>query len=1527
MTSTSVTTNSVTTTVEIRADNNGSPASTALVSTAVSDSVLTTGGVKTATFTTAQKLDPNTTYHVVLNFTNVASSSKVINIRIRNPGQDAESISGWSVGGRTQQKTTLSSAWNNLSGDADKRLSIGIYGYYAPSIQIRPNADTGIKGDGITSVTGGDLWFVLRGFRKTGNGDVTLTARSDTHSCSQSYRCSIRQSFYHIKNTITLSLGPSGITQARSGVWTLTATNGEQTATHVVTIIPNPPSLLASNLQQTTGKGNATLITSNTPGSQAITGYAQPFSTGDNYYALEKVQYEVAEAASALAQGDTGSFTVSVVEEGSDGGPSTTTLVSKVEPHSAVESAGVKTTTFATPLNLQPNKTYYVVFKYLHSQGAAEKVKLAYVTVGTDDAGGVSGWSIEDTYQYFTTADQWRANSRAFNIALTGSRVPTIDLKASSDTGVFDDDDLTSDTTPTLVLKGFYGDITITATHATASNVTASRTGDGEVDLAELADGEWTLTATDGTRTATLTITVNRDLPIFMVGNTEQTPQSLGPELGKGNFSSKVALTVTTGTTPYTVENVRFRISSAAADNDGAFTVTIESDSSSLPDGTPLATAIVPHDEIETTGVKTATFARPLDLAASTTYHIVFSYVPAGTQSIQVGAVNSDDEDDNSLAGWSLGNGNTYYDGSWTTGTISQEVSLYGYSTLAHSVKLHADSDTGSSAADNITNDTTPKVTVAGFANSQTVTITATKGNLTKTATRTGNGDATFASGQALSSDGVWSLVATDGTLTSRSLRITIDTTPPPAIAESVVAFNPSGPLGSDLYINKADDDAAPENLLVTTANPAGASYKQLATIASCDQNELEPGWFVEDAVQTNDIAGGDDDDYRICVRLMDTAGNAVYRSSATFTRDISVPVISSASFPSGTINDATPNISFTSSEAGTTRAHAACNIGELAVASGTNTFTIPQLTSKAYTNCSLIVEDAAGNPSAEQTFSFTVDAGTIALKDGYDDGIDTSDNRISAVSPNFVVSGFGGTVTLSAQKTGGGSPTTNTRTGDGDIFLDLEEGEWTISVSDDQSPSKSTSIVITIDEELPALILKNFDQTEHSDDRISMTLTPGGATRQKAQSFTTGDVPYFVKQVQFEVWGTDVTTNSVTTTVEIRADNNGSPASTALVSTAVSDSVLTTRGIKTATFTTAQKLDPNTTYHVVLNFAASGSSSKSLALRIHNPGQDAESISGWSVGSRVQKKRSTLSSWSNETGDADKRLSIGLYGYQAPFINISENEDTGIKGDKKTKPQAGSTDFYLLGFHQKHGEATITATKQGATTKTGSNLGSTGRGVVGFVVINFSTTDATEHGDWEIVATNGTQSFTDTFTIDPNTPTTLVANIQKSVSTTNQATLNATNGKAAAQFTTPTGTTVYTLNEVQYWVKTAAADSNGSFTISVQGENSSLPDGTKIDTVTVNHDDIETAGKKVAVFGSGVDLAAGTNYWLVFEYTPAGSESVVLHTSSATSEDGDGISGWSLGDKLCNLRNSVGWVWDRHPAVSGTLWSGDIAV
>ena len=564
---------------------------------------------------------------------------------------------------------------------------------------------------------------------------------------------------------------------------------------------------------------------------------------------------------------------------------------------------------------------------------------------------------------------------------------PTIDLKASSDLGSSDTDNITSDTTPTFTVSGLNNSatVTVTADHATAANVTNTRSGNGDVTLGTLANGDWSVSASDGTTTTpSITITIDTTAPTAITGvSSIGTTADTTPDL---TFTAPEAGTL--------VANSACGISPGIQISAGQNTITL----TARTDGT--------------------------------------NYAGCNIQMTDV------------------------------AGNLSPTTAIPSFTIQVLIVILKASSNTGISNSDRFTSDSTPTFTVSGAASGASITVTITplivSGVTTAvTLTRTGNGDVPVTTALA---DGIWEYRGTDETTTTASIALVIDTLAPTLVYTSAFSF--VGPLSStDNVINKADFEATAADTLSLIGSRDSFSFGYSPVVSSTTCNDSLT--YATAIPQTDDITS--DGTWKVCIKISDEAGNIQYLTSSTFSRDITVPVISNVGSIGSTF-DTTPNLSFTTSEAGTLVANSACGITAATVTTGANTITLTALSRTAHASCTIQMTDAAGNTgTAVNVPSFTItDGPTVDLKASSDSGNSDTDNITKNTTPTITVSNYASNASVTVTATQSGETTvTKARSGNGDVTLGtLAEGVWTVSASD--GTTTSNEIEITIDTTAP---------------------------------------------------------------------------------------------------------------------------------------------------------------------------------------------------------------------------------------------------------------------------------------------------------------------------------------------------------------------------------------------------------------------------------------------------------------------------
>ena len=562
----------------------------------------------------------------------------------------------------------------------------------------------------------------------------------------------------------------------------------------------------------------------------------------------------------------------------------------------------------------------------------------------------------------------------SFTIQNEGGR---IDLKANSDSGSSNTDDITNSQRPTFTVSGLStsATVTVTATQTGQTTVTHTRVGNGDITLTTaLAEGEWTVSATDGTiTTPTLTITIDITRPDAITS------------------VSRI------GTTGDTTPDLTFTTSEAG--------VLVASPTCGIP--------AVPV----TQGVNTVT----LTVLTPNTY---------GTCTIQM--IDK-------------------------VGYTSPLTNIPPFVVqIGPAVDLTSASDTGSSNTDNITNDTAPTFTVSGLAISATVTVTATQtGQTTVTNTRVGNGDVTLPT----LAEGVWSVVASDGTTTTPSISVTVDTTAPTAIT-SITAI----PTGTDTTPNLAftapeagvlveNDDcgiaaqtvtAGPNTITLAELPPethSGCTIQMTDVAGNTSPTATIPSFTIEALTVTVDLKASSDtgtsntdkitndntptftvsgfaSDASITLFLASGGATVPARGTGnaditvqgaladgvwtitggdlgsntvppiTITIDTTAPTVITGVGSIGSVADATPDLTFTAPEAGVLVANSACGITAQTVTAGAQTITLTTLAPGTYGSCTIQMTDVAGNASPAATIpSFTLTAP------------DTTNPVISAVS------------------------------------------------------------------------------------------------------------------------------------------------------------------------------------------------------------------------------------------------------------------------------------------------------------------------------------------------------------------------------------------------------------------------------------------------------------------------------------------------------------------------------------------------
>ena len=419
------------------------------------------------------------------------------------------------------------------------------------------------------------------------------------------------------------------------------------------------------------------------------------------------------------------------------------------------------------------------------------------------------------------------ASSTANSVTLdtTPPSAPSgVDLAVASDTGASDSDNNTNDTTPTLSASGgTNGDtMTISATNGTTTVSCTYVIGSAtNCTLPTLTDGTWNISSTL-TDPAGNTSTSSSALPIAIDGTAPLAPAGLDL-LATSDSGSSDSDNFTGDNTP--------TLSASGGTNGDTMTISA------------------------TNGTTTVSCTYVIGSATNCT-------LPTLTDGT-----------------WNISATLTDPLGNESAASSALPVTIATSSPSRSAPDLLATSDNGASNSDNITNDSTPEISIAGALAGDVVTVSATNGTATLTCTYT-VGAATSCSLPTLS-DGTWTVSAsvTDaagntGPATG-SLPITIDATAP------------SNPVAPDLATTSDNGGSQTDNVTTDTTptfGMAGAndgdtitftasdgkgnirtcSYVHSTTVSSCEILTLSAGTWTVEAI------------------VVDTAGNQSAKSPPT---------------------------------------------------------------------------------------------------------------------------------------------------------------------------------------------------------------------------------------------------------------------------------------------------------------------------------------------------------------------------------------------------------------------------------------------------------------------------------------------------------------------------------------------------------------------------------------------------------------------------------------------------------------------
>ena len=425
-------------------------------------------------------------------------------------------------------------------------------------------------------------------------------------------------------------------------------------------------------------------------------------------------------------------------------------------------------------------------------------------------------WNISSTLT--DPAGNTSAPSTALPITIDGTApsAPTgVDLLASSDTGASDSDNNTNDTTPTMsATGGANGDtMTISATNGTStvscSYVIGSATN---CTLPTLTDGTWNISATL-TDPAGNTSTSSSALPITIDGTAPSAPSGLDLLMASDTGSSN--------SDNFTGDNTP-TLSAAGGINGDTMTI------SATNGGTTVSCSYVIGSATNCT----------LPTLTDGTWNISATLTdPLGNESEASSAL---------------------------------PVTIATSPPSRPAPDLLPSSDTGRSNSDNITNDSTPEISIPGAIAGDVVTVSATNGSSTVTCTYT-VGSATSCSLPALT-DGTWTLSASVTDAAGNSGPAT------GTLSLSVDSSAPTAPTSPDLLpssdTGNSDSDNNTNDVTPSFSLPGG-SNGDTVTMTATRGNETKSCSYVVGVATSCDLPTLTDGTWSVSATVTDAAGNA----------------------------------------------------------------------------------------------------------------------------------------------------------------------------------------------------------------------------------------------------------------------------------------------------------------------------------------------------------------------------------------------------------------------------------------------------------------------------------------------------------------------------------------------------------------------------------------------------------------------------------------------------------------------------
>jgi len=196
---------------------------------------------------------------------------------------------------------------------------------------------------------------------------------------------------------------------------------------------------------------------------------------------------------------------------------------------------------------------------------------------------------------------------------------------------------------------------------------------------------------------------------------------------------------------------------------------------------------------------------------------------------------------------------------------------------------------------------------------------------------------------------------------------------------------------GAPILVSPTDASSTDDTTPTLSANysdpdvgDVGTTNYRISTssVADCVTNDNVIAWGAssetadedEDTTWTPSSSIGDDATYYWCAQNNDGSLTSDWTEMGIFTLDTIVPTLAEVTAVSTPTGDTTPSYTFSSSEAGTISYGGDCSSATVQAVSGNNEIIFDYLSLGTYTNCTITVTDATGNPSsALAVSSFTV--------------------------------------------------------------------------------------------------------------------------------------------------------------------------------------------------------------------------------------------------------------------------------------------------------------------------------------------------------------------------------------------------------------------------------------------------------------------------------------------------------------------------------------------------------------------------